>query len=84
MNFTCSALAMLLISNSIPFTFEPVPHTEGGVFRFPQGGDVACSPLTHGSAHGYVESYRFPWDGDDVTCLTPQEFISLYKNRYGK
>lgn len=48
----------------------------GWQIRFPwTDGDVACNALTYGNTAGYVESYRFPWDNDDVTVLTVDEAI---------
>lgn len=50
-------------------------------------GDIACHSGTYGSDHGMVESYRFSWDGDDVSVLTVEEavvYIILEYNNYKK
>lgn len=57
---------------------------EGFQLRFPWYGraDVAC----HRGTYGQLESYRFPWDGGDVTRDTPDgmaaRIIKLYKSKH--
>jgi len=58
----------------------------GAQIRFPWTiGDVACHEYTSGSENGYVETYQFPWDEEDVSALTPEEtvdrIIQLYIKR---
>ena len=70
-----------LIPAGVPFTVNPA-H-EGMQLRFPwHKGDVACHAGTYGSEMGWVESYQFPWDEDDVTTMEPKEMatkiIQLY------
>lgn len=36
-------------------------------------GDVALHSGTYGARQGFVESYCFPWDNDDVTACPPEE-----------
>lgn len=56
---------------------------EGAQLRFPWcEGDVACHAGTYGSDCGFVESYQFPWDDDDVSMLSPQEFIEKVYHFY--
>lgn len=45
-------------------------------------GDVACNDWTYGHARGLVETYRFPWDEDDVTSFFPDEAFQLIKAYY--
>ena len=65
-----------------------VPYTkyhcwEGAQLRFPWcKGDVACHASTYGSDSGFVETYQFPWDEDDVSMLSPQEAIDKIANYY--
>jgi hypothetical protein len=61
------------------------PCYEGYMIRFPWcRGDIAMHAGTYGSKDGYVETYQFPWDGDDVTVLTVEEaarkVIAYYEN----
>ena len=58
---------------------------DGYILRFPWSeGDIACHSGTYGSNHGMVESYRFSWDGDDVTCLTIHEAVVYLILEYNK
>lgn len=58
-----------------------VPHSvndcwDGAQIRFPWcEGDVAFHSGTHFHQENYVETYRFPWDKDDVSVFTPNEAI---------
>lgn len=59
-----------------------IPHTvndcyEGAQIRFPWcDGDVAIHDGTYGHSNGYVESYQFPWDNEDVSMLDPEEALT--------
>lgn len=67
---------MLLDYYDIEYTVEP--HYEIGYkWLFPEypDGDIICCPGSYGVDRGCVESYRFPWDDDDVTALPPSEMI---------
>lgn len=60
---------------------------DGFILRFPlwSDGDIACHSGTYGSNAGMVESYRFSWDGDDVSVLTVEEaivYLILEYNNY--
>lgn len=74
----------ILVTLHIPCTMNAV--YEGWQLRFPWcEGDIAAHAGTYGEAQGMVESYCFPWDGDGVTVLTPEEatikIIALYNER---
>ena len=78
--------ASLLQEMDVPFTIKKI--WDGYQLRFGWcEGDVACHSGTYGSLEGFVETYCFPWDEDDVSMLTPEEAaakISAYyydKNR---
>lgn len=68
-----------------------IPHElydcyEGFQIRFNWcDGDVACHNTTYGADNGYVETFRFPWDNDDVSMLKPKEaaekICNYYKNK---
>lgn len=66
----------LLIANGIDFNVEP--SYDGIKFTFPDypQGDVCVHSGTYGVKWGCVESYRFPWDNDDVTYEQPQNMVS--------
>ena len=71
----------ILAALHIPCTVNAL--YEGWQLRFPWcDGDIAAHAGTYGEARGMVESFCFPWDGDDVTVLTPEEaaikIIALY------
>ena len=71
----------ILVTLHIPCTINAL--REGWQLRFPWcPGDIAAHAGTFGEAQGMVESFCFPWDGDDVTVLTPEEaaikIIALY------
>ena len=71
----------ILVTLDIPCTVNAL--YEGWRLRFPWcEGDIAAHGGTYGEALGMVESFCFPWDGGDVTVLTPEEaaikIIALY------
>lgn len=48
-----------------------IPTEDGAQIRFPWcGGDVLHGKWSHGTEDGHVETWSFPWDGDDVTELS--------------
>ena len=53
----------------IPFTLNPC--WDGLCMTFPwyEGPDVAC----HSGTANQLETYRFPWDKDDVTIISFDE-----------
>lgn len=76
-------VACLLADMGIPYTV----HTlwDGAQLQFPWScGDVACHFGTRGGHYGYVETYRFPWDNDDVSMLTPEEAAARIAAEYFK
>lgn len=65
-------LANLCTAKKVPFTLN-LCH-DGLQIRFPWCvGDVVCHSASFGSYDGCVETFRFPWDEDDVTILLPEE-----------
>lgn len=71
----------ILAALHIPCTVNAL--YEDWQLRFPWcPGDIAAQAGTRGEAQGMVESFCFPWEGDDVTVLTPEEaaikIIALY------
>lgn len=73
-----------LIPAGVLFTVKPI--YDGMQIRFPWcDGDVACHKGTYGSNDGCVETYCFPWDGGDVSMLTPEEaadhIIEMWEGR---
>lgn len=74
-------LANLCTKNDIPFTLNII--WDGLQIRFPwHSGDMACHTGTYGHTDGCVESYRFPWDEDDVSVLEPEEAVELLFDLY--
>jgi len=61
---------------------------DGYALRFPWSeGDIVCHSGIPGAENGIVESYRFSWDGDDVTRMTIREavvYLILEYNNYEK
>ena len=65
-----------------------IPYTVNMLYRgwqlcFPWcEGNIAVHAGIYGVPRGMVESYCLPWDGNDVTVLTPEEaaikIIALY------
>lgn len=59
-----------------------IPHEvndcwDGAQIRFPWAvGDIAIHSGTYGNSNGYVESYQFPWDNEDVSMLDPEEALT--------
>ena len=59
------------------------PCYDGYQLRFNWcNGDVACHSGTYGSTMGMVETFRFPWDDDDVSMLSPAMTIEKIINFY--
>lgn len=69
-------IAKSLITHGVPFYYQPC--FDGMQFRFPWAGDadIAIHSGTYGNEYNRVESYQFPWDFDDVSVLSADEFIS--------
>lgn len=67
-----------------------IPHTmrechDGYQIVFPWAeGDIVICSYSYSSEYGYVESYRFEWDGDDVSILTPEEAINKIEEAYNE
>ena len=82
--FYCSRIAMvanLLMEEEIPFTVNNCG--DGWQLRFPwDNGDVICHSGSYGSYKGMVESYGFPWDGNDVTTADPYKMAQYIINYY--
>ena len=72
-----------LVRDEVPFYI--VPAFDGYQLRFPwTDGDVICHSGSYGHHGGFVETYHFPWDGDDVSMLDgwqTGEMISAYFKR---
>lgn len=82
----CVGMAAALTKAGIEFTFTADSSFGGGYFRFPNvypQADIACHYGTYGVEVGLFESFRFPWDNDDVTgWLSPEDFIEKYEEYY--
>ena len=71
-------LSDLLIANNIPHDVHKGP-ADGWQITFDWcDGDVVCS---WGTFH-ILESYRFPWDKDDVTRTNPETMARMIFNYY--
>lgn len=72
-----------LNENAIPYTIKL--YAGGFVVKFPWcDGDIACNVFTYHHEDGYVETYHFPWDDNDVTVLTPEEAVNNIINFYNE
>lgn len=70
-------IAAALDAADTPIPYTICPCWEGWQLRFPWcEGDVAVHDGTYGARANKVETYRFPWDRDDVSCLTIDEAIT--------
>ena len=70
-----------LLSRGIPCTMNPL--LGGYQLRFHWcDGDVAIHSGTYYNWEGRVETYCFPWDDDDVSVFTPEEFIETISDFY--
>jgi len=57
----------------------------GAQIRFPWcKGGVAIHDGTYGHEVGYVESYEFPWDNEDVSMVDPEEAVERIVQLYIK
>jgi len=67
-----------------------IPHSmtechDGYKIVFPWAeGDVAINSYTYHNIEGYVESFQFEWDNDDVSVLTPEEAINKIEEAYNE
>lgn len=68
-DFIATCLAQL----NIPFTMRPIWEGWQILCPWANNADVAVHDGTYGVKQGMVETYEFPWDEGDVTCLTPEE-----------
>lgn len=55
---------------------------DGYKWTFPNypDGDVVLHYFSYGHECGMIESYGFPWDVEDVTCMTPREMALCIAN----
>lgn len=66
----------LLHSYDIPFTVGPC--FDGFQFRFPwTEGDCIIHSFSHSHNHGYIETYNFIWDDDNISIWKIEEIIPL-------
>ena len=76
-------LYSILESAGVPCVI--IPCFDGEQIRFPWCyGDVACHRWTEFSKDGKVETYKFPWDEDDISALTIEEAANKIINLYCK
>jgi len=65
-------LKELLLESDVPFIERNI--FDGRQLIFPWcRGDVVCHSGSYGSNRGFVESYMFPWDDDDVSVYVPED-----------
>lgn len=84
-NYAEIILSMVQILKDCEIFFDIKPCFDGWQLVFPEyGGDVAIHSYTRGADRGYVESYRFPWDNEDTTMLTPFETLENICELYGE
>jgi len=62
-----------LIVEGVPFQYRPLYDGWQLIFNW-CNADVACHKGTCGNLAGFIESYCFPWDGNDVSILSPENF----------
>ena len=78
--------ANVILNLSNRFTDYGIRHTvnvnwDGLQIRFPwTNGDIICHSGSYGHDAGMVESYCFPWDEDDVSCLSADKAFDLICN----
>lgn len=67
-------IEIALIGCGVEFT-EEESWNGGTIIRFPWcSGDIAYHKDTYGYPD-YVETFRFPWDNEDVSILYPDEAV---------
>lgn len=72
---TVNLFNQLLVTYDIPFSLG---YMFGGVqWKFPAypDGDIILHDGSYGHEEGYLESYRMPWDEDDVSVALPHEMV---------
>lgn len=80
---TMTNISITLSNLGIEHDLHPLHN--GYQITFPWcSGDIAMHPGTYCSEDGYVESYQCPWDGDDVSVLTPDEMLWKVVKEYLK
>ena len=78
---TMTNILNTLHTYGIPCNIEEL--WDGYAIRFPWcDGDIAMHSGTYGNSMGYVESYQFSWDEDDVTRMEPATAIELVTHEY--
>lgn len=76
-----STIGALCKMFGVPYSINKL--WDGWQIRFPWcTGDIACHSGTFGENEEKVESYCFPWDGDDVSILTVNEAIEKILDLY--
>ena len=74
-------LAGDLAEANVPFTMRTC--YDGFQFRFDWcAGDVVCHFGSYSNSEGYVESYKFPFDGDDVSVMKPHDMAAAIIEYY--
>ena len=74
-------IVSVLETLGIPYSTNKI--FDGWQIRFPWcNGDVCCHYGTYGAEDGMVKSFRFPWDNDDVSVLTPEKAATLIVSLY--
>ena len=79
---------ILTLSNAL--SVRNIPHTlnviwDGLQIRFPwNGGDIVCHNGSYGHNFGNVESMGCPWDGEDVSCISPEEALDYIVKWYAE
>ena len=75
-------LSDLLNTAKVPHSCNPI-H-DGLQLRFDWcDGDVVCHFFSYGHEFGFVETWGFPWDEDDVTSLSVEECYRRICDYYG-
>ena len=76
-------LRELLLESDVPFVECNI--FDGRQLTFPWcDGDVVCHSGSYGSNRGFVESFMFPWDDDDVSVYVPEEMANKIIEYYDK
>lgn len=66
---------------NIPYILRPL--YDGFQWRFNWcGGDIIIHEGSYRNKEGYLESYNFPWDMDDVSVMTPYDMAICIHNFY--
>lgn len=74
-------VARLLAELGVPYTYRNI--FDGAQLLFPWSmGDVACHHGTFGCEDGFVETYQFSFDSDDVSVMSPEEAAARIATEY--